>query len=576
MLGGGEYNWTETPPYYTNNVTSTSKEVTDGEPFATVRITDNTAGLHGGGIGCNGDIKIGGTPQTESVAITKIWNDDGTIKHPEYIEVQILQNGKLYKTVRLTPKKDANGNETWPTYYEDGLPAGHEYTIKEVSVPGYDTVITPNGNSFTITNTAKTTEISVEKQWDEGIKDNEKVSISVNLLANGDIVDTKTLSKENSWYYKWTNLMLTNSSGEDLTYTVEEVPVEGFEASIEETEITIPGQTITQWQPVSLNEIGTKEFLLISNNGALVRNSSGFKWDTNIPTKLTSNTTFSNDALWVYSNNKLKTKSNYNFYYYSYYSSFMLYKDYSSYITFKDDHICTVVEDYYGRDTYYYFSKINNDGSGAVTSNSSGAISFTPYVLTTTTTESKTTKHFIITNTKNTNVKVNFAKYSTNGTADGNITLLAGAELALYKQSEETNAVVIPGTTVKGILKGEWISETATSETEGIHTIELDAGTYYLIETEVPEGHIGLNGPIIFTIDNSTGVVSITQYRGYDSVTPEVENDGSVNIPIYNTATYQLPETGSFGPTPIVILGLVTFLAVSIFLLYGEEIKMRR
>ena len=64
----------------------------------------------------------------------------------------------------------------------------------------------------------------------------------------------------------------------------------------------------------------------------------------------------------------------------------------------------------------------------------------------------------------------------------------------------------------------------------------------------------------------------------YGSVTIE-SNNGEHHFVITNTKEekqYELPETGSFGSAPITIFGIVTVLTVLIFLLYGEEIKLRR
>ena len=90
---------------------------------------------------------------TTSISITKKWEDNNTIVHPEYITVQILQNGKPYgNPIQIFKSKDETGKEIWPTYYVDNLPTGYKYSVQEVKVSGFIASITPDGNHFTITN----------------------------------------------------------------------------------------------------------------------------------------------------------------------------------------------------------------------------------------------------------------------------------------------------------------------------------------------------------------------------------------------------------------------------------------
>ncbi|HHT23901.1 MAG TPA: Cna B-type domain-containing protein [Clostridiaceae bacterium] len=164
VLGGGSYNWQIAPVYssstgyftdYGNTLTDSSPEIVTAKSLATVWITNNH-GYLGGGIGNNGITEVGGEQNTISISITKVWSDLGALNtnHPDYITVQVLQNGQPYGgPINIYKTINSNNQEIWPTYYLDNLPAGYTYSIAEVTVPGYESEITQAGNNFTITNT---------------------------------------------------------------------------------------------------------------------------------------------------------------------------------------------------------------------------------------------------------------------------------------------------------------------------------------------------------------------------------------------------------------------------------------
>ena len=76
-----------------------------------------------------------------------------------------------------------------------------------------------------ITNRHKTeeTEVNVTKVWNDADDQDgyRPDDVTVNLLANGEVIDTVTLSEENSWSYSWTKLD-KKAAGKDIDYTVTE------------------------------------------------------------------------------------------------------------------------------------------------------------------------------------------------------------------------------------------------------------------------------------------------------------------------------------------------------------------
>ena len=187
---------------------------------------------------------------------TKVWDDQDNIEglRPESIEFQLYKNGKAegnpvalsagsdWKvTFSNLPDKDSNGNVI-------------SYTVKEVKVPTYYTVDKEEAQfvdgKATITNkrTPETTEVTVKKVWDDAKNQDglRPASITVHLLANGEKVQTATVSGEGeTWSHTFTNLPVYKK-GQKIIYTVTEDTVANYTTTIDGTTITNtykPGKT---------------------------------------------------------------------------------------------------------------------------------------------------------------------------------------------------------------------------------------------------------------------------------------------------------------------------------------------
>ena len=139
-----------------------------------------------------------------------------------------LKNEETGKTYTLTTDKD--GEVT-----SDKLVSG-KYTIEETKAPtGYIkngekvTVEVKDGEAVvkTITNEPLKTNIKVVKKWIGEKKD----SVTVKLLANGEVKDEITLNNENEWTHLFENLR-EYKNGKKISYSVEEVEVEGYSTKI--------------------------------------------------------------------------------------------------------------------------------------------------------------------------------------------------------------------------------------------------------------------------------------------------------------------------------------------------------
>ena len=184
-------------------------------------------------------------------SVCKEWDDadnqDG--KRPQSILVQLYANGqKLGEPVVLN---EGNG---WSYGWSD-LPVKQDgqtvvYSLKEVGrIPGYESTVTGDVQTgFVITNshTPELTNISGEKIWDDGNNQDGKrpESITVNLFANGEKIDSKAVKAdaEGNWKYSFKNLP-KYADGQLISYTVTEDAVPEYTTEISGTTI------INKYQP---------------------------------------------------------------------------------------------------------------------------------------------------------------------------------------------------------------------------------------------------------------------------------------------------------------------------------------
>ena len=171
-------------------------------------------------------------PETISVEGTKTWDDannqDGI--RPESITVNLLADGEVVDTAEITAEDGwkYSFNEL-PKYAE-----GKEivYTISEEAVNGYEAKV----DGFNLTNTHTPETISVEgtKTWDDGNNQDgiRPESITVNLLADGEVVQTIEVTADDNWSYEF-NELPKYAEGKEISYTISEEPVEGYKVKVD-------------------------------------------------------------------------------------------------------------------------------------------------------------------------------------------------------------------------------------------------------------------------------------------------------------------------------------------------------
>ena len=177
------------------------------------------------------------TPETVKISGQKKWDDadnqDG--KRPASVKVKILNGDTVVDEQNVTSAND------WK-YESKALPkyaSGQEiaYTVAEEAVSGYTSKV--DGYNITNSYTPETTTVSGSKTWEDGDNQDGKrpASITVNLLADGQKVNTQTVGEAEGWSYNFTGLPVYKD-GQRITYTVTEEAVPGYSTSLNGYNIT--------------------------------------------------------------------------------------------------------------------------------------------------------------------------------------------------------------------------------------------------------------------------------------------------------------------------------------------------
>ena len=177
------------------------------------------------------------TPAKTSVSVTKAWNDnnnqDGS--RPNEVKVQLYANGEKSGN-EVTLNAANKWTHTWTELAEKSNKKTVQYSVKEVgTVKGYTSSVNGKNGNFTVTNThtPSTTTVSGTKTWkDNNDQDGKRPdSIKVNLLANGKVVQSKTVKASDNWKYSFTNLP-EFENGQKISYTVTEDQVKDYSTTV--------------------------------------------------------------------------------------------------------------------------------------------------------------------------------------------------------------------------------------------------------------------------------------------------------------------------------------------------------
>ncbi|MBG0967461.1 Cna B-type domain-containing protein, partial [Bacillus sp. SRB1LM] len=184
--------------------------------------------------------KVSGTDITNTkvgetkVEGTKTWKDDNATDRPEIIKVDLLQNGKVVDTKEVT---EATG---WKYEFKDlaaydANGVAYKYEVKEQAVAGYESKV--SGTDITNTKVGKT-KVEGTKTWNDGNATDRPTMIKVDLLQNGNVIQTHDVFAVMGWKYIFSDLEAYDAEGKAYEYTVKEQPVPGYESKVSGTDIT--------------------------------------------------------------------------------------------------------------------------------------------------------------------------------------------------------------------------------------------------------------------------------------------------------------------------------------------------
>ena len=191
---------------------------------------NESAVVYGYNVSINGfEVTNTHIPEITQVKVTKLWDDsdnqDG--KRTDSVTVTLYANSKEVNETVL----DQNNNWTYtfvnlPKYDNGNIIV---YKVDELSVPDeYNKTIKNCGSCYTITNTHKPelTNITVNKVWDDcdnqdGVRPG---AVAVDVLADGERVQTITLNGDNDWTFTLTDLPVYKESNV-IKYTIEEIGI---------------------------------------------------------------------------------------------------------------------------------------------------------------------------------------------------------------------------------------------------------------------------------------------------------------------------------------------------------------
>lgn len=185
---------------------------------------------------------------TANMVVSGTLNGDNTLTPNESgtVEVSSLVGGKKYRffeKAHADRYKDVTEDNANPNTAKN--PTAANSRVVEVNAQG-------SGKVVVMYNEQKPETVSVEgtKTWDDADNQDGKrpAQITINLLKNGQKVDSKTVTEADGWKWTFDNLDKYENDAE-ITYTVEEETVEGYTATVNGYNITnthTPGKTNVQ------------------------------------------------------------------------------------------------------------------------------------------------------------------------------------------------------------------------------------------------------------------------------------------------------------------------------------------
>ncbi len=192
------------------------------------------------------------TPETLDINGTKTWDDDDDRdgKRPDSITVRLWADDTESDSRVVTEDDGWAWSFTKLLKYRDGGEV-IVYKVTEDTVADYTPTVSEDGFSFTNKYIPETLEIAGEKTWDDddnrdGVR---PASITIRLLADGDVIDSRVVNEEADWAWSFTKLPKYRDGGTEIDYTITEDAVEDYSADVDVYDVKnthTPGKTSIQ------------------------------------------------------------------------------------------------------------------------------------------------------------------------------------------------------------------------------------------------------------------------------------------------------------------------------------------
>lgn len=156
--------------------------------------------------------------------------------------------------------------------------------------------------------------------------------------------------------------------------------------------------------------------------------------------------------------------------------------------------------------------------------------------------------------------------------------VLAGAKFSLYKDEACTENIKFKEvkaegkTTVYRVATDGEVTEITTDATGRFRIEGLDAGTYYLKETEAPVGYNKLDTVVTVTINHDGQINPVDKDENGAIDAGEYETE----IGISNKAGAKLPSTGGIGVTIFYVAGSILVIGAAVLLITKKRMSVEK
>lgn len=157
----------------------------------------------------------------------------------EMIEYRLMEIG-----VYFAENADEEAETATPKYHAAVL-----NTDDPTASGSIDSFFTIGREGTTIINTLTTVDIPVNKVWNDGENPN-RPDITFMLMKGSEVIAKQTVSAQEQWAYTFKGLPKYDKNGQPITYTVEELSVEGYLTTITGSMET--GYTVTNTQSTQI------------------------------------------------------------------------------------------------------------------------------------------------------------------------------------------------------------------------------------------------------------------------------------------------------------------------------------